>query len=82
MPNIKVTFADGTVKIFHEEQAFRTIIKTDNGTSLGEIFSLWYHATDGLIPSFTELLTKCDFFFDVENPNIVYSSNSVIRFEV
>ena len=82
MPNIKVTFADGTVKIFHEEQAFRTIIKTDKGTSLDEIFSLWYHATDGLIPSFTELLTNCDFFFDVENPNIVYSSNSVIRFEV
>ena len=81
MPEIKVTFADGTTKIFHEEQSFRTIVKTDKGSALSEIFSLWDHSNDGLIPSFTEMLMHGNFFFDVEEPTIVYSASSVIRFE-
>ncbi|MBT0890541.1 hypothetical protein KJR28_00650 [Streptococcus lutetiensis] len=81
MPKIKVTFADSSTVIFHEEQGFQTIVKRDNETSLGEFFSLWNHIREGLIPSFTTLLVNSLFFYDVENPSVVYSSSAVVKVE-
>lgn len=81
MPKIKVTFADGSTTIFHEEQGFQAIVKKDNATSLGNFYSLWLHVKEGLIPSFTELLVNSIFFYDVEKPSVVYSSSSVVKIE-
>lgn len=81
MPKIKVTFADSSTVIFHEEQGFQTIVKRDNETSLDEFFSLWNHIREGLIPSFTTLLVNSLFFYDVENPSVVYSSSAVVKVE-
>lgn len=85
MPRIKVTFADGTVEIFHEEQSFSTIVEIEvnekRSCSIGEIYSLWFHQHDKLTPSFIELLVNSKFFYDIEKPGVVYSSNSVVKFE-
>lgn len=79
MPKIKVTFSDGTEVIFHEEQAFRTIIHNNKQAVLGEAFTLWSHSESGLIPSFLTMLTNGLYFFDIENPDVVYSVQSVVK---
>ncbi|HFI0091455.1 TPA: hypothetical protein ACGO21_000534 [Streptococcus suis] len=81
MPQIKVTFADGSTAIFHEEQGFQTIVKRENATSLGEFYSLWFHVREGLVPSFTELIANSLFFYDAERPSIIYSSSAVVKIE-
>lgn len=81
MSEIKVTFADGTTVLFHEDQSFQTIIKTESGTAKSQIFTLWSHISDDLIPSFTEMLTHGLFFFDIENPSVIYSTSSVVKIE-
>ncbi|WP_367007407.1 hypothetical protein ABZ559_04930 [Streptococcus sp. ZY19097] len=81
MPKIKVTFADGSTTILHEDQTFQTIVKTDYGTSLSQVFTLWSHHHDGLVPSLTEMLAHGLFFFDIEHPETIYSSASVVKLE-
>lgn len=81
MPKIKVIFADGSSAIFHEDQSFQTIVKTEAGTSQSQVFTLWFHHHDGLVPSVTEMLAHGLFFFDLEQPDTIYSSASVIRLE-
>ncbi|WP_438837942.1 hypothetical protein [Streptococcus pluranimalium] len=81
MPKIKATFADGSIVIFHEDQSFQTIVKTDKGTSLSQIVTLWSHHHDGLVLSVTEMLAHGLFFFDIEQPDTIYSSSSVIKLE-
>lgn len=81
MPKLKVTFVDGSLLTVHEDQSFQTIVKTDYGTSQSQVFTMWAHVHDGLVPSFTEMLAHGMFFFDIENPSTIYSSSSVIRLE-
>jgi len=86
MHKIKVTFSDGSNEIFHEEQTFMTIgffsdDKKQNKKfpSQSEIYGLWSHVHDGLVPSFLEILANSKFFFDVEKPDIYYSAQSVVK---
>lgn len=89
MPKIRVYFADGSIETFHEEQTFSTITTSFNEDETPKQYSahqsrnlsLWFHHHDGLSKSFIELLTNSDFFFDVENPDVYYSSKSVVKFE-
>ncbi|MCK1198567.1 hypothetical protein MXZ29_06745 [Streptococcus uberis] len=81
MPEIKITFSDGSNVIFHEEQSFQSVVKSDEAMSLSKIYSLWSHVHDGLIPSFLELIANSQFFFDIENPEIYYASNAIVKIE-
>lgn len=81
MPKIKVTFADGSTLVFHEDQSLQTIVKTESGTSQSQIFTLWSHVHHGLVPSFTEMLAHGLFFFDIEKPSVIYSSSAVVKLE-
>ncbi|HEN0123651.1 TPA: hypothetical protein ACGL2S_000901 [Streptococcus agalactiae] len=81
MPEIKITFSDGSIVIFHEEQSFQSVVKSNDAMSLSKIYSLWNHVHDGLIPSFLQLIANSQFFFDLENPQIYYASNAVIKIE-
>ncbi|KKF59491.1 hypothetical protein [Streptococcus uberis] len=81
MPEIKITFSDGSNVIFHEEQSFQSVVKSDESMSLSKIYSLWSHVHDGLIPSFLELIANSQFFFDLENPQIYYASNAIVKIE-
>lgn len=85
---IKITFSDGTTTTFHEEQSFMAIgffpddkNPTRNFPSQSETFGLWHHVHDGLIPSFLEILANSKFFYDVENPNVYYNAQSVVKVE-
>lgn len=89
MQKIKVTFSDGSISTFHEEQTFMTIrFSPDDENpkksypSQSEIFGLWSHFHDGLFPSFLEILANSKFFFDVEDPKVYYNSQSVVKIEV
>lgn len=82
MPEIKITFSDGSTVVLHEEQTFHTWVKSRDSVSLSETYSLWAHHNDGLVPSFLELLMNSEFFFDMEKPEILYNSNSVVKIEV
>ena len=81
MHKIKVTFSDGTEVIFHEEQAFQSWKASNNSISLGEICGLGYHHHDGLVPSFLEIVANALFFFDIENPSLIYASASIVKIE-
>lgn len=81
MPEIKVTFSDGSTIKFHEEQSFKSVIKFKEAMSLDKIYTLWNHLDEGLIPSFLELISNSQFFFDLENPEIYYASNSIVKIE-
>lgn len=88
MNQIKVTFSDGTVEKFHEEQSFMSIrfIRDEENpdkefASQSEVFGLWNHIHDGLVPSFLELLANSIFFFDLEKPSIHYNSQAVVKIE-
>lgn len=81
MPKIKVTFADGSFEIFHEEQTFQPWKCTEKSVSHGIPVSLWRHHHDGLVPSFLELVTHAPFFFDVEHPSVIFSSSSIVKIE-
>ncbi|AMW98422.1 hypothetical protein [Rummeliibacillus stabekisii] len=88
MNKIKVTFSDGSITTFHEEQAFVAVgffpddkAPGKNFPSHFETYGLWNHMHDGLTPSFLELLANSKFFFDIEEPNVYYNSQSVIKIE-
>lgn len=85
MPTLKVTFADGSTEIFHEDQTFTAIVKKADrdsfSTTLSTNYTLWDHHHDGLASNFMELLANSIFFFDVENPKTIYNSNSVVKFQ-
>lgn len=88
MPKIKVTFSDGSTMTFHEDQTFMTVsfsVDAENPKksypSQSEIFGLWNHIHDGLVPSLLEIIANSKFFFDVEKPEVYYNSQSVVKIE-
>ncbi|MEI5994788.1 hypothetical protein [Candidatus Enterococcus mansonii] len=93
MPKIKVYFADGSVQTFHEEQTFKTLSSKDSDwqnidglknqvITIRDNIGLRSQNNAGLRDSFFEILANSDYFFDVENPNTIYSKNAVVKFEI
>ena len=82
MPKIKVYFSDGYAVEFHEDQTFQTIVRNETGSSLSQVFTLWSHHHDGLLPSFLEMTMYGLYFFDVENPTQIFNSSAVTRIEI
>ena len=89
MRRIKVTFFDGSTKIFNEGQILSTVDFFQDRENprrhypaQSEHFTLWNHTHDGLVPSFLEVLANAKYFSDVENPKILYSVQSVAKIEI
>lgn len=80
-----LTFSNGKILELYEGQRINTIYKQNiNGeisTSQGPTYELWCHASDGMLPSVTELLCKCVFFYTMYDTNKIYASASVVTVE-
>lgn len=50
-------------------------------TGLNGPFELWRHPSSGLVPSLTEILANYLFFYKIDKPEIVYTSQNVVRIE-
>lgn len=85
MNKAKITFSNSETLTVKEGDIFVPIIsiESDDGTysSMGKTCEIWSHIHDGLIPSLTELLYQCRFFFHVDNSNVVYSTSSIVKIE-
>lgn len=77
-----VTFANGETLTIHEAQQLVPLVSTDNYENhkivLGEIYKIWYHHHDALIPSILHFFSICEFFFTVDNPKKVYNPKTVV----
>lgn len=78
-------FSNGDILELSEGQLIIPISQiTLNGditVAKGDIYEIWYHSADALIPSICELISKCDFFYLIENPNKIYNSKSIVTIE-
>lgn len=89
MEKITVYFSDGSKVDFHENQSLQTVkylvdekhVRQNKSASQSEIFTLWAHTHDGLIPSFLEVLANSEYFFDVKKPDIYYNSLAIVKIE-
>lgn len=50
-------------------------------TDVNGPFEVWGHTSNGLIPSLTEILANYLFFYKIDKPGIVYTSQTVVRIE-
>ena len=90
MLKINVTFSDGSSQIFIENQCFKTyFFKEMKGwtppsfeTIDGSMFTLSKKRSPNLVQNFLEILANSNFFFDVEKPDTIYNSQSIIKIEV
>ncbi len=84
MQSAKITFSDGSTMTVSATDCLIPIVKYDhNGetlTSQDKVYEIWYHVHDGLIPSLTELLCKCEFFKQIDGSK-VYKTSSVVSVE-
>ena len=55
MPQIKVTFADGSIAIFHEEMTFQTFNENDDKHLPANKASLFSHPNCNLFFSFVDI---------------------------
>lgn len=80
-----ITFSNGEKLEVNENQPVVLISKFIKNnqifTAQQEVYTVWYHATAGLIPSITEFLCKCDFFHLADKNRKVYNSSSVVSIE-
>lgn len=80
-----LTFSNGDILELCENQLIVPIsqITLNDGISVakGDVYEVWYHSDDAFIPSVCELISRCDFFYLVENPNKVYNSKSIVSIE-
>lgn len=91
MPEIKVYFADGSIEKFHLGQTFKAIRINESDWDNGVLkenqvidfgsYGVLENSNQDLKPSFLALLSNSVFFYDVEKPNIIYSSSSVVKIE-
>lgn len=85
MSKALLIFSNGEKLVLPEGQRVITIIKSTYKdeilTSVSEVYTLWDHASAGMIPSVTELLCRCNFFHLIENEDKVYNSSSVVTIE-
>jgi len=86
MIKAKLTFSNNETLIVKEGDCFMPIVslETEDGisSSLGKSCELWSHVHDGLIPSLTELFYNCQFFFNVDKKDVVYSTSSIVKIEI
>ncbi|MFD2869064.1 hypothetical protein ACFSY7_11225 [Kurthia populi] len=82
-----IHFADGeqieviegqifTGKHSHYSKEYQEYRPIDN-----KIYKLWSHIDVGLIPSILEIVFNSDFFHEVDNVKIIYSSKAITRIE-
>lgn len=80
-----ITFSNGERLELYPDQLIILISKFVKGneifTSQQEVYTIWYHASAGLIPSITEFLCKCDFFQLSDETNKIYKSSAVVSIE-
>ncbi len=81
----RISFSDGSTIVIIEDQLIIPIIKyvKDDKTSVSkaEPVGIWYHLSDGLIPSLAELLCSCEFFQILTEDDKIYSSKAVVSIE-
>ncbi|HFI0101579.1 TPA: hypothetical protein ACGORV_001040 [Streptococcus suis] len=82
MPQIKVTFADGSTAIFHEEMTFQTFNENDEKHLPANKASLFSHPNCNLFFSFVDILCMGQFFYDTEHPETIYESKNVVKIEL
>jgi hypothetical protein len=82
MPEIKVTFTDDSVVVFHEEMTFQTFNKNDDKHLPVNKASLFRHPNCSLLFSFVDILRMGEFFYNVEKPEIIYQSKNVKKIEL
>lgn len=80
-----LTFSNGETLELSDGQLIITISKCivndEISVSQGPTYTLWYHASAGMIPSIGELLCKCDYFQLLENTDKMYNSSAVVTVE-
>lgn len=85
MEKAKLTFSNGETLILSDEQKIIPIVayQSEDGltTSIDKSYEIYYHIHDGLIPSITEMLSRCKFFMLFDNRSKVYSSSAVVTVE-
>lgn len=85
MSQAKLTFANGEFLILSESQKVIPIVSYQSGdeitTSQDKSYEIHDHIHDGLIPSITEMLCRCNFFILFDNRSKVYSSSMVVTIE-
>lgn len=84
MQSAKITFSNNTFLTLTEGEHLIPIGKYEHDgeilTSMQKSYELWNHIHDGLIPSVTELLCRCEFFKQLES-DIIYKSSAVVSIE-
>lgn len=77
-----LTFSNGDTLELYEGQRIisisKLIIDDDTSVSQNPTYELYNHSSAGMIPSVCELLCKCDFFYLIDNDDIVYNSKAVV----
>jgi hypothetical protein len=85
MNKAKITFSNNEVLTLKEGDYISPIvsIETEEGISsaLGKPIELWSHVHDGLIPSLTELFYTGQFFFKIDERNMVYNTSAIVKIE-
>ena len=85
MATATIYFSDGRSLKVEEGQRFYpvTLCTLDEKpfATRGESVEIWNHVHDGLVPSILDLLLTSEFFMDIYNTSVVYSSKSVTRVE-
>mgnify|MGYP001098973703 CR=1 FL=1 len=82
MFKVLLTFSNGETLELKEDQAILPISKyTDPDgrltSNVDETYVLWYHPNHGFIPSATELLCNCDFFYLIDSPDKIYKTSAI-----
>lgn len=85
MEKAKITFSNNETLIVKEGELFIpiTTVEVDEGISsaMATPVELYSHIHDGLIPSLTELFFKGQFFFRIDEPNVIYNISAIVKVE-
>jgi hypothetical protein len=92
MDKLLITFSDGSTFSLIENQLLQGIhffnekdeMLIDHPRRFAsklEPVTMWSHVSDGLIPSFLDLISNSAYFFDPKKPDVMYSANSIVRLE-
>ncbi len=85
MSKALVTFANGETLTIHEGQLLVPLVSSNNCENhkvvFGEVYEVWYHAHDALIPSILHFFAISEFFFTVDNRKKIYNPKTVVTVE-
>jgi len=81
----KITFSNNETLIVNEDDIFipinKVIENNEISSAMVKPFKIWYHHHDGLTPSITEMLFNGFYFFNIDNPNVIYSTSAIVKIE-